>query len=111
VVFVVALLLAPALANIWPAFGKGAMLFVGETVAAHDEHAAHEGHQAPAPQSHHQQHCALCVLAFLAWAPPAVPALGCTEACVTDRGAQVAESTPRLLLVWRSAQARAPPLS
>src|SRR5947208_16804266 len=80
--FVAALFLAPLLANTWPAFGKGPMLFTGAAVATpsdHRQHADHEGHQAPATESHHQRHCALCVLAFLGWAPPVGLSLGCVQ--------------------------------
>src|SRR5882672_10532810 len=84
---VVALVLAPLLANIWPAFGKGPMLFVAETAG---QPSAHEAHEAPADQSHHQRHCALCVLAFLGWAPPADLSLGCAEARATECGTWIA---------------------
>ena len=119
-VLVVALVLAPLLANIWPAFGKGPMLFVAEAAgqqseheahAQHAAHGAHEAHEAPADQSHHQRHCALCVLAFLGWAPPADLSLGCAEARATECGTWIAADAPRLQLAWPSAQARAPPLS
>jgi Protein of unknown function (DUF2946) len=113
--FVVALVCAQVLANLWPAFGKGAMLYVGESSAhaahaEHADHAAHEGHPAPATRSHHEAHCALCVLALLGWAPPVVADLGSADARVINRDVQVASSTPRLLLLWRTAQPRAPPL-
>jgi hypothetical protein len=104
------------LASVWPAFGKGEMLYVGETAAAHVDHSAHEGHHAAASESdhspaRHQAHCALCELAFLGWAPPINLGLGCTETCVTDRAEQIVTTSPRFLLVWPRARARAPPLS
>ena len=106
---VVALVLAPLLANIWPAFGKGPMLFVAEAAgqqseheahAQHAAHGAHEAHEAPADQSHHQRHCALCVLAFLGWAPPIDLSIGCSPTSGTERtkplvaSAKSLESTP-----------------
>jgi hypothetical protein len=119
--FVVALVLAPALANVWPAFGKGEMLFVGDAAATQTDHAAHQGHHAAATeaqqphtqhrQSHHQTHCALCVLAFLGWAPPIDLSIGCTTTCLTERTKPLVASAPRVLLLWPSAQARAPPSS
>jgi hypothetical protein len=125
--FIVALALAPFLANIWPAFGKGQMLWVAADVttpADHSAHAAHQNHPAAATEadlptahhtpghqpSEHQQHCALCVLAFLGWAPPVDFAITCTDSCDSDRAPIVAATTPRLLLLWTGAQARAPPL-
>jgi len=114
--FVFALVFAPALANVWPAFGKGEMLFVGDAVAAHADQAGHAAHQDAATESHHseshhQQHCALCVLAFLGWAPPLDLSLGCTGTCGPDRAARVAETAAHPLFVWPGAQARAPPIS
>jgi hypothetical protein len=114
VAVVVALVLAPVLANVWPAFGKGEMLYVADGVTAHGDHSSHEGHQATASDSHpspphHQAHCALCELAFLGWAPPIDLSLGCTETGITDRTEQAVATTPRLLLLWPGAQARGPP--
>ena len=115
--FAAVMALAPILANVWPAFGKGPMLYVGTPAAAsaqqvdHAGHAGHEGHEAPAPGSHHQQHCALCVLALLGWAPPAGLSIGCLQAAVRDPVAWIALAAPRLQPIWQSAQARAPPLS
>ena len=136
-----ALGVAPILANVWPAFGKGEMFYVGDTASAtHDGHAAHDGsaaheghadhanhqghaaleghagHQVADAGSHHspaqhQAHCALCELAFLGWAPPLDLSLGCAEACPVDRTVPIAAVTPRLLALWPSAQARAPPLA
>lgn len=113
---VAAFAFAPLLANVWPAFGKGEMLYVGEVAAADVDHSAHEGHHAAADDSHHSQsrhqvHCALCVLALLGWAPPIDLSLGCTETRVIDRAVHFTAATPRVLLVWPDAQARAPPLS
>jgi hypothetical protein len=115
--FVVALVLAPVLANIWPAFGKGRMLYVGTTATTQVDagpHAGHEGHAAPASQSHdpqHQQHCALCVLAFLGWAPPVDLSLDCEATCAVEKALPITAQVPHLTLVWPGAQARAPPLS
>jgi len=138
-----ALGVAPILANVWPAFGKGEMFYVGGATpaahghAAHDGSAAHEGHadhanhadhqghaaldrhaghQVADAGSHHspaqhQAHCALCELAFLGWAPPLDLSLGCAEACPVDRTVPIAAVAPRLLALWPSAQARAPPLA
>jgi len=114
---VTALALAPLLVNVWPAFGKGTMLFVGETALPasqqidHAEHASHEGRAAPASESHHQRHCALCVLALLGWAPPLDLAVGGGETGATHRIASIPLSAPRLPLAWPGARARAPPLS
>ena len=111
---VVALVFAPVLANVWPAFGKGPMLYVDTAHATQldaNPHAAHEGHAAPASRSHHQQHCALCVLAFLGWAPPVDLSLDCTATCAVDKMVPVAAQAPHLTLVWPGAQARAPPIS
>jgi hypothetical protein len=109
---VFALVFAPALASIWPALGRGEMLFVAAAKeAAHADHAAHEGHQAPAPASHHQQHCALCVLAFLGWAPPVLPGLVGAAIGSIERAVPIAVRAPHLPLAWSRAQARAPPRS
>ena len=111
---VLALIVAPVLANVWPAFGKGPMLYVGDAEASHvavDGHAAHGGHAHPAHESHHQTHCALCVLAFLGWAPPLALELPSIAASAIDRAVTVAAHVPRLRLVWPGARARAPPLS
>jgi hypothetical protein len=113
---VAALALAPMLANVWPAFGKGEMLYVGEVAAADVDHSAHEGHHAAAGDSHHsptrhQVHCALCVLALLGWAPPIDLGFGRIESPVIDRAPHVVANTPRLLLAWPDGLARAPPLS
>jgi hypothetical protein len=113
---VAAFALAPLLANVWPAFGKGQMLYVGEVAAADVDHSAHEGHHAAGRDSHHspaghQVHCALCVLALLGWAPPVDLSFDWTETRVIDRAVHLAATAPRLLLLWPDAQARAPPLS
>jgi len=111
---VVALIVAPVLANVWPAFGKGPMLYVGGADASHvvvDAHAAHTGHAQPAHESHHQAHCALCVLAFLGWAPPLALELPSIAASAIDRAVTVAAQVLRLRPVWLGARARAPPLS
>lgn len=125
--FVVALLIAPLLVNVWPALGKGPMLVVASDVATqvdHSAHARHHDHDAGAAQgphashpttehdeSHHQQHCALCVLAFLGWAPPIDLVVACAPSSAADRAPPLADSTPRVPLLWRNAQARAPPLA
>jgi hypothetical protein len=108
--------LAPLVANVWPAFGRGAMLYTGDVAAAEVDHSAHEGHHAAASDSqhappHHQVHCALCMLALLGWAPPIDLGLGCAEARVIDRAQHLVANAPRPLLLWPDAQARAPPLS
>ena len=111
---VLALIVAPVLANVWPAFGKGPMLYVGGADASHvvvDAHAAHTGHAQPAHESHHQAHCALCVLASLGWAPPLALELPSTATRGIDRAVTVAAPVPRLRPVWPGARARAPPLS
>jgi hypothetical protein len=114
---VTALALAPLLVNIWPAFGRGAMLFVGETALPvppqvdHAEHAGHEGNAAPASESHHQRHCALCVLALLGWAPPLDLGMSGGETVATHRIASILLTAPQLQLAWPGAHARAPPLS
>jgi hypothetical protein len=115
---VVALVLAPALANIWPAFGKGEMLYVGETAAApsvhadhanHADHATHEGHAPATAHLHHAVHCALCVLASLGWAPFAAFDAGDAQHSIAERAAPAASQALRAPLAWRSAQPRAPP--
>jgi len=108
--------LAPLVANVWPALGRGAMLYTGEMAAAEVDHSAHAGHHAAADgaqhaTSHHQKHCALCMLALLGWAPPIDLGLGRIETRITDRAPQLVASAPRALLLWPDAQARAPPLS
>jgi hypothetical protein len=111
---IAALALAPLLANMWPAFGKGAMLFVGEPAFSSPQHAyhgEHEGQPTPASESHPQRHCALCVLALLGWAPPVDLAIGCGETVATDRTAPIALLAPRLQPSWPGAYPRAPPLS
>jgi hypothetical protein len=111
---VTALALAPLLVNIWPAFGKGAMLFVGAPALfspQHAYHAEHEGHATPASESHPERHCALCVLALLGWAPPVDLAIACGEPVAIDRTAPIALLAPRLRPSWPGAYPRAPPLS
>src|SRR5215467_1553008 len=108
--------LAPLVADVWPALGRGAMLYTGNVAAAEVDHSAHAGHHAATGKSqhttsHHQTHCALCMLALLGWAPPIDLALGRIDARVDDRPPQFAEIAPRALLLWPDAQARAPPLS
>jgi hypothetical protein len=113
----IALACSPLVVNIWPALGKGRMLFVGAPAAEHVEHAAHDGHashdehEASGSQPHHDRHCALCVLALLGWAPPAVASIGCVATHATHGTAWIAISAPRLQPLWRSAHARDPPLS
>src|SRR5262249_49480367 len=116
---VAALALAPLLANIWPALGRGAMLYVSEAVASsspqavdHSRHAGPQVHPAPARESH-PPHApgALCVLACLGWAPPVDLSIDGADAAFTDRAAWIALAAPRGQLARHSAQARAPPLS
>ena len=111
---VVALIVAPVLANVWPAFGRGAMLYVGAAEASQvavDAHAAHAGHAQAAHESHHKVHCALCVLAFLGWAPPLALGLCNIAAGAIDRTVTVVANAPCLQPAWPGAQARAPPLT
>jgi len=113
---VAAFALAPLLANVWPAFGKGQMLYVGEVAADQIDHSTHAGHHAAAGDSHHapaghQAHCALCVLALLGWAPPVDLSPGSLEPPLADRAAHRVTVTPRLLLVWPDTLARGPPRS
>jgi len=111
------LALAPVLANVWPAFGKGQMLYVGDASGAAIDHSAHQRHHAGAGNtarhdpSSHQAHCALCLLALLGWAPPIELSLAATDPAAIDRVRHwvVTAATPSLL--WPDAQARAPPLS
>jgi hypothetical protein len=114
---VVTLALAPVLANVWPAFGKGQMLYVGDAPGAGIDHSAHLGHDAEASnsshhdQSRHQAHCALCVLAFLGWAPPIDLSVAATEIAAIDRARRRVVTAAAPSLLWPNAQARAPPLS
>jgi Protein of unknown function (DUF2946) len=114
---VVTLALAPGLANVWPAFGKGEMLYVGDVPAAGIDHSAQEGHHTGARNSsghdpsRHQGHCALCVLAMLGWAPPIGLSPAATGSAATDRAPQQVVRAGRPSLLWPDAQARAPPLS
>jgi len=111
--FVASLVLAPALANIWPAFGKGEMLYVGEPSPA--DHSAHQGHHHPGveagkPRPHdHKAHCALCVVAFLGWAPPVDLNVDSGSVPVAEPPVAPADAAPCPLLLWPRAQARAPP--
>ncbi|HTT10369.1 MAG TPA: DUF2946 family protein [Burkholderiaceae bacterium] len=113
--FVVSLVLAPALANIWPAFGKGEMLYVADAPSL--DHSAHAGHHHPGtdkaqrPPHDHKAHCALCVLAFLGWAPPADLSISSGSTAVANLPAALPEDRPRSAPIWSGAHARAPPIS
>ncbi|HTT11573.1 MAG TPA: DUF2946 family protein [Burkholderiaceae bacterium] len=111
--FVAALIVAPVLANVWPAFGKGPMLCVAATEAhvAVDADAAHAGYAPPGHESHHQVHCALCALACLGWAPPLALGLSSLGAGAIDHAVTVIAQGPRAQAAWPGARARAPPLS
>ena len=113
---VVGFALAPLVANVWPAMGRGAMLYTGDVAVAETDHSAHARHDAAAdgsqhPTPHHQTHCALCMLALLGWAPPIDLGLGRIETRLTDRAPQLLASASRLLPLWPDAQARAPPIT
>ncbi len=131
--FVVALVLAPALASVWPALGRGPMLYTGEPAAhvAHDHQAVadaahecdeahvsgantgaeshHADHDAQPDHTNHAQHCALCVLVSLAWAPVVHVAPGADAPPAVHRRALQRDTSPRSQVVWSRAQARAPP--